>query len=94
MFAYVHYIMDKQVAKVPVGYVKKFDADKYKPENVYKVFWSRAIHSIQNENDSASMAKLRNLREPPSKVSWNFSDGEGYYGAFILRLEGKNIYFF
>lgn len=89
MFAYAYFVIDRQVAKVPVSYVKRFEKDRYNAENVYKVFWSRYIHSIQNEEDSESMEKLRNLGEPPLKANWNTAEGEGYYGAFILRVEGK-----
>lgn len=89
MFAYVSFILDKQLAKVPVSYVKRFDYKTYNVDKVYKVFWSRFIHSIQNENDPVSMETLRNLGEPPSKDSWNMLEGEGFYSALILRVEGK-----
>lgn len=89
MFCFVSYIIDKQFAKVPVSYIKKFDSETYNADRVYKVFWSRFIHSIQNENDEESMAKLKSLREPPSKDTWNVLEGDGYYNALILRVEGK-----
>lgn len=89
MFAYVCFVLDKQLAKLPVSYIKKFEMATYNAEKVYKVFWSRFVHSIQNENDTTSMARLRNLRDPPAKSSWSVTEGDGYYNAFILRIEGK-----
>lgn len=89
MIAFVYYVIDKQLAKVPVGYIKRFEKEKYDAENVYRVFWSRFIHSIQNADDETSMATLRSLREPPAKKSWEVAEGEGFYSAYILRVEGK-----
>lgn len=88
MFAYVYYVIDKQLAKVPVGYIKRFDPLKYDLDSIYKVFWSRFIHSIQNEKDATSMATLRSLTDPPRKESWRIAEGEGFYSAYVLRIEG------
>lgn len=46
MFAYVYYVIDQQLAKVPVGYIKKFEMDKFDVGNIYKLIWSRFINSV------------------------------------------------
>ncbi|XP_054721346.1 BEN domain-containing protein 5-like [Uloborus diversus] len=33
------------------------------------------------------MEKLSSLENPPPKSSWNVNGGDGYYAAFVLRLE-------
>nr|XP_042900042.1 uncharacterized protein LOC122269719 [Parasteatoda tepidariorum] len=87
MFAYVYFLNDKQFSKVPVGFIKKFDKETYLATNIYKVFWSRHIHSLQNEFDEKCLSLLSELRDPPPKHSWKVSQGEGFYFAHILRIE-------
>lgn len=65
------YNMDKKTAKLPISFIKNFDIKHYDAEKVYKVFWSRDLHGIQNVNNPVNLKKLRDLQEPPSKEAWN-----------------------